>query len=61
MAYEVVEGIKDQQFTAEQYVDSIIKRIEDVDSKIRSFITVDTEGALSSAKIIDRKIKERKK
>lgn len=59
LAYEVVEGIKGQQFTAEQYVDSIIKRIEDVDSKLHSFITVDSEGALSSAKIIDRKIKEK--
>ncbi|MDW0206748.1 MAG: amidase, partial [Nitrososphaeraceae archaeon] len=59
LAYEVVGGIKGQQFTAEQYVGSIIKRIEDVDSKLRSFITVDSEGALSSAKIIDRKIKEK--
>ncbi|MFZ0356592.1 MAG: Asp-tRNA(Asn)/Glu-tRNA(Gln) amidotransferase subunit GatA [Nitrososphaeraceae archaeon] len=59
LAYEVVGGIKGQQFTAEQYVGSIIKRIEDVDSKLRSFITMDSEGALSSAKIIDRKIKEK--
>ncbi len=31
LAYEVVGGIKGQQFTAEQYVGSIIKRIEEVD------------------------------
>src|SRR4030095_11334697 len=58
LAHEVVEGIKEGLFTAEEYVSSLIKTIEDVESKLNSFITLDTEGALSSAKLIDRKIKE---
>jgi aspartyl-tRNA(Asn)/glutamyl-tRNA(Gln) amidotransferase subunit A len=58
-AHEVVQGIKEGLFTAEEYVCSVIKIIEDVESKLYSFITLDTEGALSSAKLIDRKFKEK--
>jgi aspartyl-tRNA(Asn)/glutamyl-tRNA(Gln) amidotransferase subunit A len=57
-AHEVVEGIKEGSFTAEEYVSSVIRKIEHVESKVHSFITLDTEGALSSAKLIDRKFKE---
>ena len=59
LAYEVVEGLTEGQFTAEEYVISILKRIEEVEPKVHSFITLDTEGALSSAKIIDKKIREK--
>ena len=59
LAYEVVEGLAEGQFTAEEYVISILKRIEEVEPKIHSFITLDTEGALSSAKLIDKKIREK--
>ena len=58
-AYEVVEGINGGLFTAEAYVSSILKRIEDVESKLHSFITLDSEGALSAAKTIDRKISDK--
>jgi len=59
LAYEVVEGLTEGQFTAEEYVISILKRIEEVEPKVHSFITLDTEGALSSAKIMDKKIREK--
>ena len=59
LAHEVVEGIEEGLFTAEEYVCSVIKRIEDVESKLHSFISLDSEGALSSAKLIDRKLKEK--
>ena len=59
LAYEVVEGLTEGQFTAEDYVTTIIKRIERVEPKVHSFITLDTDGALSSARIIDKKIKEK--
>ena len=59
LAYEVVEGLTEGQFTAEEYVISILKRIKEVEPKVHSFITLDTEGALSSAKIIDKKIREK--
>jgi aspartyl-tRNA(Asn)/glutamyl-tRNA(Gln) amidotransferase subunit A len=59
LAYEVVEGITEGQFTAEDYVTAILERIEKVEPKVHSFITLDTDGALTSAKIIDKKIKEK--
>ena len=59
LAHEVVQGIKEGLFTAEEYVSSVVKIIEDVESKLHSFITLDAEAALSSAKLIDRKFKER--
>jgi aspartyl-tRNA(Asn)/glutamyl-tRNA(Gln) amidotransferase subunit A len=59
LAHEVVQGIKEGLFTAEEYFCSVIKIIEDVESKLHSFITLDTEGALSSARLIDRKFKEK--
>jgi aspartyl-tRNA(Asn)/glutamyl-tRNA(Gln) amidotransferase subunit A len=59
LAYEVVEGLTEGQFTAEDYVTAILKRIEKVEPKVHSFITLDADGALASAKIIDKKIKEK--
>lgn len=59
LAYEVVEGLTEGQFTAEDYVTAILKRIEKVEPKVHSFITLDADGALTSAKIIDKKIKEK--
>jgi len=59
LAYEVVEGLVEGQFKAEDYVTTILERIEKVEPKVHSFITLDTDGALSSAKIIDKKIKEK--
>jgi aspartyl-tRNA(Asn)/glutamyl-tRNA(Gln) amidotransferase subunit A len=59
LAYEVVAGLNEGQFSAEEYVISLVKRIEEVESKVHSFITLDSEGALSSAKIIDKKLREK--
>lgn len=59
LAHEVVEGLTEGQFGAEEYVISILKRIEEVESKVHSFITLDSEGALSSAKILDKKLREK--
>jgi aspartyl-tRNA(Asn)/glutamyl-tRNA(Gln) amidotransferase subunit A len=61
LAHEVVEGLTERQFSAEEYVISILKRIEEVESKVHSFITLDSEGALSSAKILDKKLREKEK
>jgi aspartyl-tRNA(Asn)/glutamyl-tRNA(Gln) amidotransferase subunit A len=57
-AYEVVEGIKKGLFSAVDYVSSLIKTVEHVESRLHSFITLDTDKALSSAKLIDGKVKE---
>ena len=52
----VVEGIRNRYFTAEEYVSSLLDRIEKIDKKINAFITLN-KNALNQAKEIDKKIK----
>jgi aspartyl-tRNA(Asn)/glutamyl-tRNA(Gln) amidotransferase subunit A len=52
----VVEGIRNRYFTAEEYVSSLLDRIEKIDKKINAFITIN-KNALNQAKEIDKKIK----
>lgn len=56
LAIDIVERIKRQEITAEDYVNSIAERISEVDSKINAFISVTINGALEKAKDIDRRI-----
>src|SRR5918911_367904 len=53
---QVTLGIKNKDFSAEEYVSQILERIEKIDIKINAFITVDNEGALKKAQLIDKKI-----
>jgi aspartyl-tRNA(Asn)/glutamyl-tRNA(Gln) amidotransferase subunit A len=56
---QITSGIKNGDFSAEEYVSQILERIEKIDIKINAFITVDNEGALEKARRIDRKIRNR--
>ncbi|MEM3174227.1 MAG: Asp-tRNA(Asn)/Glu-tRNA(Gln) amidotransferase subunit GatA [Candidatus Bathyarchaeia archaeon] len=56
LAIDVVERIKRQETTAEEYVNSIAERISEVDSKINAFISVTINEALEKAKDIDKRI-----
>ena len=53
---QVTLGIKNRDFSAEEYICQILDRIEKVDVKINAFITVDKKGALQKAQLIDKKI-----
>jgi aspartyl-tRNA(Asn)/glutamyl-tRNA(Gln) amidotransferase subunit A len=53
---QVVNGIKNGEFTSEEYVSQIIERIKKVDKKINSFITIN-DNALVQAQQIDKKIR----
>lgn len=55
--YEVSQKIKNQEISTEEYINSIIERIEKVDEKINSFISKNYENALRKAKDIDKRIK----
>lgn len=52
----VVEGIRNGYFTAEEYISSLLDRIEKIDKKINAFITLN-KSAINQAKEIDKKIK----
>jgi aspartyl-tRNA(Asn)/glutamyl-tRNA(Gln) amidotransferase subunit A len=58
-AEQVTLGIKNKDFSAEEYISQILERIEKIDAKINAFITVDNKGALEKARLIDRKIRNR--
>ena len=56
-AGETHRGIIQGDFTAEEYVWSIIERIERVEGKVHAFITLNKENALDDAREIDKKIR----
>jgi len=56
-ALEAHRGINQGYFTAEEYVWSIIERIERVEGKVHAFITLNKENALDDAREIDKKIR----
>ena len=60
-AMEVSEGIRNRDFSAEEYLNSILERIERVEEKIHAFVTVVKEEALEQAREIDRKARRGEK
>jgi aspartyl-tRNA(Asn)/glutamyl-tRNA(Gln) amidotransferase subunit A len=56
---QITLGINNRDFSAEEYICQILDRIEKIDVKINAFITVDKNGALEKARLIDRKIRNR--
>ena len=56
---QITLGINNGDFSAEDYICQILDRIEKIDVKINAFITVDKNGALEKARLIDRKIRNR--
>ena len=54
---EVTYGIRNQHFSAQEYVSQSLERIAKLDVAVRAFVQVDTEGAIESARRIDSKIR----
>lgn len=52
----VSNGIRNGNFTVEEYITSLLDRIEKIDKKINAFITIN-KNAINQAKEIDKKIK----
>ncbi|MDX1371429.1 MAG: Asp-tRNA(Asn)/Glu-tRNA(Gln) amidotransferase subunit GatA [Nitrososphaeraceae archaeon] len=52
----VSNGIRNGNFTVEEYITSLLDRIEKIDEKINAFITIN-KNAINQAKEIDKKIK----
>jgi len=60
-ATEISERIRNQDLSAEDYLNSILERIEKVEEKIHAFITVAKGEALRKAREIDRKARKGEK
>jgi len=60
-ATEISERIRNQDLSAEDYLNSILERIEKVEGKIHAFITVVKDEALRKARKIDRKARKGEK
>ena len=55
-AEQVASGIKNRDFSAQEYISQILERIEKIDVKINAFIAVDRQGAIEKARSIDNRI-----
>lgn len=53
---EITEGIRNQYFTAEEYVSQTLERIAKIDVDIKAFVRVNADDAIESARRIDNKI-----
>src|ERR671918_275397 len=58
---EVTDGIRNQHFSAEEYVSQTLERIAKLDVDIRAYVNVNTNGAVESARRIDGKIRKGEK
>jgi len=55
-AHELHEKLKNKEISAVELTESVYKRIDEVEEKVKSFITLTKERALASAKYTDAKI-----
>ena len=56
-AWELSAKIRTRELQAEDYICSLFEHIKKVEGQIKSYISLDEEGAVSQAKAIDKKIK----
>jgi len=55
-AHELHDMLVKKEASSEEITKSVLKRIDDVENKVESYITLTPELALESAKIVDKKI-----
>ena len=56
-AEQIVKGIINEEFSAEEYISQILERIEKIDDKVNAFVVVDNSGALEKARHIDKMVR----
>ena len=54
---QVAEGIKNREFSAEEYIHQLLERIERVEVKVNALVTVNKE-AIEQARTIDKRIRD---
>ena len=57
-AAQVVAGIKNKEFSAEEYIIQLFERIEKVEPKVNAFVILNKEEALDRARRLDKKIRD---
>ena len=57
-AGQVVQGIKNKEFSAEEYISQLFERIEKVEPKVNAFVTLNKEEGLDRARRLDKKIRD---
>jgi aspartyl-tRNA(Asn)/glutamyl-tRNA(Gln) amidotransferase subunit A len=55
---QVAAGISNRDFSAEEYIQQLLERIEKVETKINAFVTITGREALENARYLDRRIKD---
>ena len=53
---EIVQSILNRETTSEEYLEATFKRIEDVEDRVKSYVTLTKNQALKKAKEVDRQI-----
>ena len=59
--FQISQKIKNQDISAQEYINLIFERINNIDTNINSIITKNYDSALIKAKLIDKKIKNNEK
>ncbi len=60
-AYELHQLIQDREISIQELTRSIFQRIEELEDKIKAFLSLDIEGAMEQARRLDRKLSQGKK
>ncbi len=56
-ASQVANGVKNREFSAEEYISQVLERIEAVEPKVNALVTVN-RNAIEQARILDKKIRD---
>jgi aspartyl-tRNA(Asn)/glutamyl-tRNA(Gln) amidotransferase subunit A len=59
-ASQVAQGVREREFSAEEYIHKILERIEQVEPKVNALITVN-KAAIEQARALDKKIRDGEK
>ncbi|MGI0036447.1 MAG: amidase family protein, partial [Nitrososphaera sp.] len=57
-AADVAAGIRSREFSAEEYIQQLLERIERVEPKVNAFVTVSGKGALEKARLVDKRVRD---
>jgi aspartyl-tRNA(Asn)/glutamyl-tRNA(Gln) amidotransferase subunit A len=55
---QVADGIKKREFSAEEYIQQLLERIDRVEPKVNAFITINRKEAIDKARSIDKKVRD---